>query len=214
MAETPDTPETPEPDAPEAEAPEAEVPEAEAPEADAPEADAPEAEAPEAEAPEAEAPEAEAAKPAPAAQPQLSPRERKVAARDRRGRRRGSTPEERAEIRAAKAAARRRRREQERAKRGKAGPREGTPPAEPAAGTPQVRLGKVVSDKADKTITVRIDIARRHRRYRKIVRSSMTLHAHDERNDAHAGDLVRVVESRPMSRTKRWRLVEVLERAR
>jgi small subunit ribosomal protein S17 len=150
----------------------------------------------------------------PPQQPQLSPRERKAATRDRRGRRRGSTPEERAEIRTAKAVARRRRREQERAKRAKAGQGEGTPPAERDAGTPQMRLGKVVSDKADKTITVRIDIARRHRRYRKIVRSSMTLHAHDERNDAHAGDLVRVVESRPMSRTKRWRLVEVLERAR
>ena len=80
--------------------------------------------------------------------------------------------------------------------------------------TPQVRLGTVVSDRADKTITVRIDIAKRHRRYRKIVRTTSTLHAHDERNDAHTGDLVRVVECRPMSRTKRWRLVEVLERAR
>jgi small subunit ribosomal protein S17 len=204
MAETPDTPETPEPEAPETEAPEAEAPEAETAEP-APaetEADAPVAEA------------AGAAPPARPQQPQLSPRERKAAARDRRGRRRGSTPEERVEIRAAKATARRRRREQERAKRAKAGKGEGTPPAEHGTGTPQVRLGKVVSDKADKTITVRIDIARRHRRYRKIVRSSMTLHAHDERNDAHAGDLVRVVESRPMSRTKRWRLVEVLERAR
>ena len=56
--------------------------------------------------------------------------------------------------------------------------------------------------------------ARRHRRYEKIVRSSSTLHAHDETNDAHEGDLVRVIESRPLSRTKRWRLVEVLERAK
>jgi small subunit ribosomal protein S17 len=71
----------------------------------------------------------------------------------------------------------------------------------------------VVSDKADKTITVRIDIARRHRRYHKVVRSSRTLHAHDEGNQARAGDTVRVVESRPTSRTKRWRLVDVLERA-
>ena len=55
-----------------------------------------------------------------------------------------------------------------------------------------MRLGKVVSDKADKTITVRIDMARRHRRYQKIVRSSTTLHAHDEPNDANEGDLVRV----------------------
>ena len=72
----------------------------------------------------------------------------------------------------------------------------------------------VVSDKADKTITVRIDIARQHRTYGKIVRTSSTLHAHDERNEANAGDTVRVVESRPLSRTKRWRLVEILEKAR
>ncbi len=72
----------------------------------------------------------------------------------------------------------------------------------------------MVSDKADKTITVRIDTARRHRMYKKIVRTSSTLHAHDEQNEAGIGDTVRVIESRPLSRTKRWRLVEVLERAR
>ncbi|MFZ0974938.1 MAG: 30S ribosomal protein S17 [Solirubrobacteraceae bacterium] len=71
----------------------------------------------------------------------------------------------------------------------------------------------VVSDKADKTITVRIDIARRHRRYEKIVRTSSTLHAHDEQNDAHTGDTVIVREARPLSRLKRWRLVEVVQRA-
>jgi small subunit ribosomal protein S17 len=76
-----------------------------------------------------------------------------------------------------------------------------------------LRQGVVVSDKAEKTITVRISSARRHRRYEKIVRSSRTLHAHDERNEAHEGDVVRLIESRPLSRTKRWRLVEVLERA-
>ena len=81
-------------------------------------------------------------------------------------------------------------------------------------GTLKVRQGVVVSDKADKTITVRIDTARQHRMYKKIVRTSNTLHAHDERNEAHVGDTVRVIESRPLSRTKRWRLVEVLERAR
>ena len=92
---------------------------------------------------------------------------------------------------------------------------EGTPPAEKATtGSPRVLRGVVVSDKADKTITVRIDTARPHRTYGKIVRSSSTLHAHDESNDAGAGDTVRVVESRPLSRTKRWRLVEVVERAR
>ena len=72
----------------------------------------------------------------------------------------------------------------------------------------------VVSAAADKTITVRIDVTRRHRRYSKIVRTSSKLHAHDERNDANAGDTVIVRESRPLSRTKRWRLVEVLERAK
>jgi small subunit ribosomal protein S17 len=155
---------------------------------------------------------AEPAAPAEPPPPPLSPQERRVAARAKRGTRRGATPEERAEIRRQKAVARRRRREQERAKKTTTG--EGTPPAEHGPGSPQVRLGTVVSDKADKTITVRIDIAKRHRRYRKIVRSSSTLHAHDERNDANAGDLVRVVECRPMSRTKRWRLVEILERAK
>jgi small subunit ribosomal protein S17 len=182
--------------------------EAQAPEA-AEEQTAPEAPAAEAEAPAAEAP---AAAPSEPQAPQLTPQERRVAARAKRGRRRASTPEERLEVRRAKAAARGRRRQQERAKKTTKG--EGTPPAEPGTGTPQVRMGKVVSDKADKTITVRIDIAKRHRRYRKIVRSSSTLHAHDERNDANEGDLVRVVECRPMSRTKRWRLVEILERAK
>ena len=163
---------------------------------------------------EAPAPEAAAAPAAPSEPqaPQLTPQERRVAARAKRGRRRASTPEERLEVRKAKAVARSRRRQQERAKKTTKG--EGTPPAEHGTGTPQVRMGKVVSDKADKTITVRIDIAKRHRRYRKIVRSSSTLHAHDEANDANEGDLVRVVECRPMSRTKRWRLVEILERAK
>ena len=71
----------------------------------------------------------------------------------------------------------------------------------------------MVSNKADKTITVRVDIVRRHRRYEKVVRQSSTVHAHDERNEAGEGDIVRVIESRPMSRTKRWRLVEVVEKA-
>ena len=168
-----------------------------------------EGEAPAGETPAPPAPEAPPATPPP---PRQSPEERRAAARARRGARRGSTPEERAEARREKARARARRRRQERAKKTTRG--EGTPPAEHGPGTPQVRLGTVVSDRADKTITVRIDIAKRHRRYRKIVRTTSTLHAHDERNDAHAGDLVRVVECRPMSRTKRWRLVEVLERAK
>jgi small subunit ribosomal protein S17 len=89
------------------------------------------------------------------------------------------------------------------------------PPAiEHAVGRLKTRQGIVVSDKAAKTISVRVDTSRRHRRYKKIVRSSKVLHAHDENNEAHEGDLVRVVETRPLSATKRWRLTDVLERAR
>jgi small subunit ribosomal protein S17 len=201
-------------------APEAAAPEAAAPEEAPAEEAAPEepvAEEPAAEEPAAEEPApAEPAAPAAAATPQAaptSPKERKVAARSRRGTRRPATPEERDELRRQKAAARTRRRASEKAKRGETRG-EGTPPADHGPGAPKVRLGKVVSSKADKTITVRIDVARRHRRYQKIVRSSTTLHAHDERNDANEGDLVRVIEARPMSRTKRWRLVEILERAK
>jgi small subunit ribosomal protein S17 len=123
---------------------------------------------------------------------------------------------ERRELRKAKAAARTRRRSQEKAKRtGETAPaRPGTPPAPPKDSSPQMRTGTVVSAKPDKTIVVRIDLARRHRKYEKIVRSTSKLHAHDETNDANEGDLVRVSESRPLSRTKRWKLEEVLERAK
>jgi len=71
----------------------------------------------------------------------------------------------------------------------------------------------VVSDRAAKTITIRIDAAHRHRRYEKIVRTSRTLHAHDEQGEAHVGDTVIVRECRPLSRTKRWRLERIVERA-
>ena len=81
-------------------------------------------------------------------------------------------------------------------------------------GTRKTQQGLVVSSKGDKTITVRIDRVGRHRVYGKVVRQSSTLHAHDERNEAGEGDVVRVIEARPLSRTKRWRLVQVLEKAR
>ena len=122
---------------------------------------------------------------------------------------------ERAAKRRANAAERRRWRTKTREKRRAEGPREGTPPAERrGTGSPRVRQGIVVSDKADKTIVVQIDLARQHRTYGKIVRTSTKLHAHDERNEAGTGDTVRVVETRPLSATKRWRLIEILERAR
>jgi len=90
----------------------------------------------------------------------------------------------------------------------------GTPPAESESVAAKTRQGIVVSNKGEKSITVRIDIARRHPTYEKVVRRSRTLHAHDERNEAGEGDTVRIVETRPLSKTKRWRLVEVLEKAK
>jgi small subunit ribosomal protein S17 len=209
--ETPETPangEAQAPETPAAEAEQTEVPAAEA-------------------APAAEQPEAEAA---PASEPsepevQLPPKERR---RQKRSKHSGEARpartaeerhEERVTTRKAKAVSRRARRLQERAKAAER--RASAPAPEPLApvhapveGTRRVRQGIVVSDKAAKTITVRIDVARRHRRYEKIVRSSSTLHAHDENNDANEGDTVRVIESRPLSRLKRWALVDVVERAR
>jgi small subunit ribosomal protein S17 len=123
--------------------------------------------------------------------------------------------QERAERRARKAQQRRVYRQRVRERRASEPRGESPAPVEEKkGGTLKVRQGIVVSDKADKTITVRIDIARRHRMYKKIVRTSSTLHVHDEGNEANLGDTVRVIESRPLSKTKRWRLVEVLERAR
>jgi small subunit ribosomal protein S17 len=71
-----------------------------------------------------------------------------------------------------------------------------------------------VSDARDKTITVLLETARPHPVYKKTVRRSAKLHAHDERNEASVGDTVRVMETRPLSRQKRWRLVEIVQRAR
>jgi len=194
-----------------------------------PEAAAPDAAESAAESPQPAEPDtpAEEAAPAAAAEP-AEPQERlhpKEARRRARSQHTGETrpqrsPEDRATERAdrrARLAASRRTYRQKQREKSAATPREATAPLEGkehGSGAPRVRQGVVVSAKPDKTITVRIDIARRHRTYKKIVRSSSTLHAHDERNEAHEGDTVRVIETRPLSRTKRWRLVEILERAR
>jgi small subunit ribosomal protein S17 len=106
-----------------------------------------------------------------------------------------------------------RRKERAAAKEGKTAGT-GTPVAEKDAVAAKTRQGIVISNKGEKSITVRIDIARRHPTYEKVVRRSRTLHAHDEQNEAGEGDTVRIVETRPLSKTKRWRLVEVLERAK
>ncbi len=81
-------------------------------------------------------------------------------------------------------------------------------------GRRKVRTGVVVSDARDKTVTVEIASSVRHRIYRKTVRRSTKLHVHDELNDARMGDTVRIVETRPISKSKRWRIEEVVERAR
>lgn len=80
-------------------------------------------------------------------------------------------------------------------------------------GRRKVRTGVVVSDKMDKTVLVRIDRTVTHPLYRKTVRRSSKLAAHDERNEAHVGDTVRVMETRPISKRKRWRVVEIVTRA-
>ena len=78
----------------------------------------------------------------------------------------------------------------------------------------KTRTGVVVSDGMDKTVLVRIDRQVRHGLYGKTVRRSNKLAAHDEANDAHVGDTVRVMETRPISKAKRWRVVEIVERAK
>ena len=81
-------------------------------------------------------------------------------------------------------------------------------------GRRKVRTGVVVSDKMDKTVLVRVDRKVTHPLYRKTVRRSSKFAAHDEQNEAHVGDTVRVVETRPISKSKRWRVVEIVERAK
>jgi small subunit ribosomal protein S17 len=90
----------------------------------------------------------------------------------------------------------------------------GTDTTSAERGRRKIRTGVVVSDKMDKTILVRIDRAVRHPLYQKTVKRSSKLAAHDEQNEAHVGDTVRVMETRPLSKSKRWRVVEIVERAK
>jgi small subunit ribosomal protein S17 len=83
-----------------------------------------------------------------------------------------------------------------------------------ARGRRKVRTGLVVSDAMDKTVVVRISSQVKHPLYGKIVRRSTRLKAHDETNESHVGDTVRIMETRPLSKTKRWRVVEIVERAK
>jgi small subunit ribosomal protein S17 len=232
--ETPETPETIQEEVATAASEEGAGDTVVAEEAPAPaeETPAPEAAAEESPAPAEEAPAAAKETPAPAAAPAAAAtREPVLAPKERRAKRRAAhepktrgpvTPEQRDEERRARRAqlAKVRRSYRTRAKTKAAERRAAAPTPEPAhapehgPGRAKVRQGIVVSDKSDKTIVVRVDITRRHRRYGKIMRTSSKLHVHDERNDAGTGDTVRVQECRPMSRSKRWRLTEVLEKAK
>jgi small subunit ribosomal protein S17 len=78
----------------------------------------------------------------------------------------------------------------------------------------KVREGYVVSDKMDKTVVVQLEDRKKHRRYAKVLRSTTKVKAHDEENTAGVGDRVLLMETRPLSATKRWRLVEILEKAK
>jgi len=85
---------------------------------------------------------------------------------------------------------------------------------EATRGRRKERRGVVVSDAMDKTVVVRVDIVKPHRKYHKMLRRSIKLHAHDEANSSKVGDVVRLVETRPLSRTKRWRVAEIVEVAK
>lgn len=200
---------------PQAEAPQDESPVEETPAAE----ETPAEEAPPEETPAAEeAPAAEETAPAePNPEDDLPWKDRRRLQKSRRSGEPG--PQLSTEDRVAKRAEERRvranlRRKQREAVKAERTPGTGTPPAEKDSNAAKVRQGIVVSSKGDKSITVRIDIARRHRTYEKIVRNSTKLHAHDERNEAGEGDVVRVIETRPLSKTKRWRLVDIVEKAR
>ena len=157
-----------------------------------------------------------------AAEPEevLPPKERRKRAKSHRNRKpkyTGTLEERRAQRdahRSKKAVQRRAHRAKLREAHKAAGPREGTPKAVKEPGAKKIQQGTVVSSKTDKTITIEIQVQEAHRVYKKVVRHTKKLTAHDERNDANEGDTVRVIESRPLSRTKRWRLVEVVERAK
>lgn len=87
-------------------------------------------------------------------------------------------------------------------------------PAQEKRAFRKTRVGVVVSDKMDKTIVVAIQDRVRHPLYKKIIKSTYKLKAHDEKNECHTGDKVRVMETRPLSKEKRWRVVEIIEKAR
>jgi small subunit ribosomal protein S17 len=180
---------------------EAEAPEAEAPEAEAPAVqEAPAAEEAPAEEPVAEeAPAAEAEPEAPAEEAAPEP-----AAVSEKKKKRKHVPR----------AQRRQRPKPVRERPAERKPITRTAKTESERGRRQERRGVVVSSAMDKTIVVKVDTIKAHPRYKKVVRRSAKFHAHDEQNTANVGDIVRIVETRPLSKSKRWRLVQIVEAAK
>ena len=189
--ETTETPETPEPET--VEEPVAEEPVAEAPAAEVPEPVADEPAETEAESTESpEEPERVAAEAEAPAAPVKKQRPRKHVPRTLRRQRPKTLRERPAQRR----------------------PIVRLPKPDGERGRRQERRGVVVSSAMDKTIVVKVDMIKIHPRYKKVIRRSKKFHAHDEQNKANVGDVVRIVETRPLSKTKNWRLVEVVEVAK
>jgi small subunit ribosomal protein S17 len=206
------TPETPDEPVAEAEEPvaEAEAP-AEEPPAEPPAEEAAPAEEPAEEAPADETPAEEPAEEAPAAEAEA---EAPAAEAE------GEEPAA-AEVPATKAKPKRKprseRRRRSKPKRDRPETRKAIsrlPKPEQARGRRQERRGIVVSSAMDKTIVVKVETVKAHAKYKKVIRRSRKFHAHDEQNAAKVGDVVRIVETRPLSATKNWRLVEVVEEAK
>jgi small subunit ribosomal protein S17 len=183
-----------EPEAEAAPEPEAAAPEPAAEEPE-PDTEEPAAEGAPAEEDAAEAPAAEAPAPETPAQPAAEPKRTRSRKHVPRGARRQRTKPRRERPKTRKPIVRLEKPEHERGRR-------------------QERRGVVVSDAMDKTIVVKVESARAHQLYKKVIRRTVKFHAHDEQNQAHVGDLVRIVETRPLSKTKNWRLAEILEVAK
>ncbi len=81
-------------------------------------------------------------------------------------------------------------------------------------GMRKTRVGQVISDRMDKTVVVRVQTLKQHPRYKKVIRQSSRFKAHDEQNQCKVGDRVRIMETRPLSHDKRWRVVEIVEKAK
>ena len=214
------TEETPEVEETVVETPAAEAePEAPAADAAAPEAEAEAAAAPEAAAAEAETAEPETAEAETAAEPEVAaaeetPAEAPAAEAETADEPAAAPAKKQRSRKHVPRSARRTRTKTVREKAATRKPITRTEKPEGERGRRQERRGVVISDKGEKTIVVKVDVIKSHPKYKKVVRSTVKFHAHDEANTAGVGDTVRIIETRPLSKTKRWRLAEIVEKAR